>query len=129
MAAGHVLPDCDLSDLNHTCLDQDILEPIAVIGLSVKFPQEATSAKSFWKMLVEGRSAMTDFPNDRFNIDAFYHPDNSRPGTVRTLHGGDTPIMTDCYCRCRSEGVTLSKRILEHLTPLSLRLPRLKLHA
>lgn len=128
MAADHILPACDLSDLNHTWLDQDIIEPIAVIGLSLKFPQEAKSSESFWGMLVEGRSAMTDVPNDRFNIDAFYHPDNSRPGTVCILHRANAPVMIDYYCRCLLKEVTSSKRILEHLTPLSLPLPQLKLH-
>jgi hypothetical protein len=57
-------------------------QPLAVIGLSLRFPQDATSAEAFWKMLVEGRCAMTDYPKDRMNIDAFYHPDTSRTDTV-----------------------------------------------
>ena len=64
-------------------LEQDILEPIAVVGFSLKFPQDATSAEAFWKMLLEGRSALTEIPKDRFNIDAFYHPDAERHDTVR----------------------------------------------
>jgi len=58
-------------------------QPLAVIGISLRFPQDATSAEAFWKMLVEGRCAMTDYPKDRMNIDAFYHPDASRTDTVR----------------------------------------------
>ena len=59
------------------------VEPIAVIGMSLKFPQEATSPEAFWEMLYEGRCAMTEFPPDRFNIDAFYDKENSGTGTVR----------------------------------------------
>ena len=59
-------------------------EPLAVVGFSLKFPQEATSVEGFWKMLLEKRCAMTEWPEDRLNIDAFYHPDNTQRGTVRS---------------------------------------------
>jgi hypothetical protein len=60
----------------------DSVTPIAVVGLSLKFPQEATSPESFWKMLMEKRCAMTEVPSDRFNIDAFHGVDNGRIDTV-----------------------------------------------
>ena len=60
----------------------DKLEPIAVVGFALKFPQDATSAESFWQMLADGRSAMTDIPKDRFNIDAFYNPSKNMTGVV-----------------------------------------------
>jgi hypothetical protein len=63
-------------------LEDGRYQPLAIIGLSLRFPQDATSAEAFWKMLVEGRCAMTDYPKDRMNIDAFYHPDASRTDTV-----------------------------------------------
>lgn len=58
------------------------LEPVAVVGFSLKFPQDAVSADSFWKMLVEKRCAMTEFPEDRINLNAFYNPDTDRSDTV-----------------------------------------------
>ena len=69
--------------------DGDEVDPIAVIGFSINFPQEATTAESFWEMLDNGRSAMTEFPKDRLNIDAFYHPDSSRRGTVSNCRAND----------------------------------------
>lgn len=57
-------------------------EPLAIIGMAFEFPQEATSEDAFWQMLCEGRSASTEFPPDRLNINAFYHPDQDRPSTV-----------------------------------------------
>ncbi|KAK7754992.1 Type I Iterative PKS [Diatrype stigma] len=57
-------------------------EPIAVCGLSLKFPQDASSEKEFWAMLLEKRSAMTEFPAGRLNIDAFHHA--SRRNALRT---------------------------------------------
>lgn len=58
------------------------LVSLAITGLAFEFPQEATSVEGFWQMLCEGRSASTEFPKDRLNIDAFYHPDYSRQSTV-----------------------------------------------
>ncbi|OJJ38044.1 hypothetical protein ASPWEDRAFT_106140 [Aspergillus wentii DTO 134E9] len=63
------------------------LPPLAIVGLSLKFPQDAVSPQSFWKMIVEGRCASTDFPSDRLNIDAHYHPDQNRLDTL-SVKGG-----------------------------------------
>jgi acyl transferase domain-containing protein len=57
-------------------------DAIAVIGLDLKFPGDATSAEAFFEMLLESRSARSEVPNERFNIDAFYHPDQERAGSV-----------------------------------------------
>lgn len=67
---------------HHGMLEEDRLEPIAVIGLSLEFPEQATSPEDFWKMLTEKRCAMTDWPKDRINLDAFYHADGNRSDTV-----------------------------------------------
>ncbi|KAG9506470.1 Type I Iterative PKS, partial [Fusarium musae] len=58
------------------------MEPIAVIGLDLKFPGDATDADGFWDMLVTGRSACTDIPDDRFKVSSFYHPDPERSGSL-----------------------------------------------
>ena len=63
-------------------LENDQLEPIAVVGFAARLPQDATTAESFWQMLCDGRSSRTEIPQDRFNIDAFYHPDPDRVDTV-----------------------------------------------
>lgn len=62
------------------------IEPIAVCGLSLKFPQDASSEKKFWTMLLEKRSAMTEFPPERLNINAFYHPTRHRSFRMRGAH-------------------------------------------
>ena len=61
---------------------KDPLTDIAVTGLAFEFPHEAVTTDAFWQMLQEGRSASTDFPMDRLNIDGFYHPDTARTSTV-----------------------------------------------
>lgn len=62
--------------------DKDVLEPIAVVGLSIKFPGDATSPELFWTMMIEKRCASKDYPADRMNIDAFYHPDPNKLSRV-----------------------------------------------
>ena len=62
--------------------EKDNNEPIAVIGFSLKFPQEATTPEAFWQMLCDKKCSMTEWPRDRLNVDAFYHPDSKRPDTV-----------------------------------------------
>ncbi|KAF4443746.1 putative polyketide synthase [Fusarium austroafricanum] len=58
------------------------MEPIAVIGLDLKFPGDATDSDGFWDMLVAGRSALTDIPDERFKVSSFYHPDPERAGSL-----------------------------------------------
>lgn len=62
--------------------DQD---DIAIIGFSLRFPGEATSADGFWKILMEARCTATQFPPERMNYDAFYSADPAAMGTVRLL--------------------------------------------
>ncbi|MCJ1390655.1 polyketide synthase [Xylographa bjoerkii] len=66
--------------------DEDLVEPVAVIGFSVKFPQDASSSAGFWKLMAEKRSAMTEIPADRFHIDAFYHPTRRDALPLRGAH-------------------------------------------
>ena len=56
--------------------------PIAVIGFSLKFPQGAISPATFWQMLIEGRSARTEFPQKRFGGDALSPPGVRSRGQV-----------------------------------------------
>lgn len=56
--------------------------PIAVIGLSCRFPGGATSPDKLWNLLIQGQSAWSQFPKDRFDIDQHYHPNSRRQGTI-----------------------------------------------
>lgn len=62
----------------------DTSKDVAVVGLSLRFPQDGNTVEGFWKMLVEGQSAMTEVPKDRWNAEAFYHPDAERKDTVES---------------------------------------------
>ncbi|KAF2685102.1 polyketide synthase [Lentithecium fluviatile CBS 122367] len=52
--------------------------------MAAKLLQDASSVQGFWNILQEGRSAMTEVPIDRFNVDAFYHPIRDRVDTLDT---------------------------------------------
>ena len=58
------------------------MEPLAIVGLSLKFPQDATSPEAFWEMLMRKQSGMTEVPKDRFNVDAHYIPCGERTNVV-----------------------------------------------
>lgn len=59
--------------------------PIAVVGVSCRFPGDATNPAAFWSMLDNGKSAHSEFPPDRVNINGFYHPSGDRQGTVGAI--------------------------------------------
>ncbi len=62
-------------------------EPIAIIGLSCRFPK-APNPKAFWEMLRNGVDAISEVPPDRWNVDAFYSPDQAVPGKTTSRWGG-----------------------------------------
>jgi acyl transferase domain-containing protein len=72
----------------------DLIEPLAIVGFSLKFPEDATDADSFWEMLINGRNVSSEFPKDRLNIDSFNDPKNDRLGTVRHLHQSSFTCVT-----------------------------------
>ncbi|KAJ2985763.1 hypothetical protein NUW58_g5359 [Xylaria curta] len=59
-------------------IDADLLEPLAIIGFSLKYPQDANTPQGFWDLMEERRCAMTEWPSDRINLNAFYHRDESQ---------------------------------------------------
>ena len=61
------------------------MAPLAIIGFAARYAQEAYDAEKFWDFLLNARQSTTAFPEDRFNADAFYHPDPEHGGTVRLV--------------------------------------------
>ena len=60
-------------------------EPIAIIGLSCRFPQ-ASNPQAFWDLLRNGVDAVTEVPSNRWDVNAF-HSENPDPGKVTTRFG------------------------------------------
>ena len=63
----------------------NINEPIAIIGLSCRFPQ-APNPQAFWELLRNGVDAVTEVPPDRWDVDAF-HSAEPGAGKVTTRFG------------------------------------------
>ena len=62
-------------------------DPIAVVAVSCRFPG-APSPEAFWNLLSDGVDAITEVPEDRFDIDEFYDPDPETAGKTYTRFGG-----------------------------------------
>ena len=56
--------------------------PIAIIGMSCRFPGDADSPEKFWELCANGRSAWSEIPENRFNKESFYHPVSEKSTTV-----------------------------------------------
>lgn len=57
-------------------------EPIAIVGLDARLPGDGDTAEKFYESLLAGRSARTEIPPERYNVDAFWHPHAERIGAV-----------------------------------------------
>lgn len=63
-------------------------EPIAIVGMAMRFPGNVNNAADFWNLLEKGIDAITDIPKDRFDADALYDPDPDTPGKLTVKQGG-----------------------------------------
>ncbi|HXL36644.1 MAG TPA: type I polyketide synthase, partial [Ktedonobacteraceae bacterium] len=63
-------------------------EPIAIIGMSCRFPGGANTPEAFWQLLRSGRDAISEIPSERWDIDAYYDPEPDTPGKMYTRYGG-----------------------------------------
>ena len=67
--------------------ETDKMKPVAVVGLACRYPGDATSPSAFYDLLIDGRSAWSEVPKNRYNIDSYWHPNKDRIGTT-TARGG-----------------------------------------
>src|SRR6202165_4002675 len=63
-------------------------EGIAIIGIGCRFPGGGNDTESFWKLLAEGRGAVSDVPPDRWNVERFFDPEPGLPGKSIARRGG-----------------------------------------
>jgi acyl transferase domain-containing protein/NADPH:quinone reductase-like Zn-dependent oxidoreductase/NAD(P)-dependent dehydrogenase (short-subunit alcohol dehydrogenase family)/SAM-dependent methyltransferase/acyl carrier protein len=61
---------------------------IAIIGVGCRFPGGVNDPESFWKLLVEGREAVSDVPPDRWNVERFFDAEPGLPGKSISRRGG-----------------------------------------
>ena len=70
-------------------------EPIAIVGMGCRFPGGANSPAAFWQLLSEGKDAITQVPNDRWDADAYYDKNPDVPGKMVTRKGGFVRPLKD----------------------------------
>lgn len=70
-----------------TSIEEAKTEPIAIIGIGCRFPM-AETPEAFWQLLRDGIDAVTEIPQQRWDIQSYYDADPSKPGKMYAQSAG-----------------------------------------
>ncbi|GAA2657344.1 hypothetical protein GCM10010436_88560 [Paractinoplanes durhamensis] len=63
-------------------------EPIAIVGMACRFPDDVRTPADLWRLLADGHDAAAGLPTDRgWDLADLYDPDLNRPGTSYVREG------------------------------------------
>jgi acyl transferase domain-containing protein len=57
-------------------------EPIAIVGMVSPLPRRGGQPGGLWRLLEEGRDAISEIPPDRWHVDRYYDPEPGVPGKM-----------------------------------------------
>jgi len=63
-------------------------QSVAIVGIGCRFPGGAEDVEGFWRMLLEGRDAISEIPADRIDLNRFFDERPATPGRMMTRRGG-----------------------------------------
>ena len=61
---------------------------IAIVGIGCRFPGGIVDVGTFWRLLQEGRDAITEVPPSRYDLGRFYDERPATPGRTMSRYGG-----------------------------------------
>ncbi|WP_394847336.1 SDR family NAD(P)-dependent oxidoreductase [Pendulispora brunnea] len=93
-------------------IGREAREPIAIVGVACRFPG-ADGPEAFWRLLRDGRDAITDVPADRWDGAALYDADPAAPGRASARKGG----FLDRIDAFDAEFFDISPREAAHVDP------------
>ncbi|SEG91773.1 Acyl transferase domain-containing protein, partial [Actinacidiphila yanglinensis] len=70
-------------------LESSRSEPIAVLGMSCRYPGDVLTPDDLWRVAADGVDAISPFPGDRgWDVEGMYDPDPDAPGSFYAREGG-----------------------------------------
>ena len=86
--AGQVIVNQQVEKQTHARWNPASQETIAIIGLGCRFPGGVDSPEKYWELLRDGVDAISEIPESRWDVDAYYDADPEAVGKMYTRHGG-----------------------------------------
>jgi acyl transferase domain-containing protein/short-subunit dehydrogenase/acyl carrier protein len=92
-------------------------EPIAIIGMAMRFPGNVTNEDDYWNLLINNTDAIEDIPESRFDVRRYYDK-TPQPGKINLKQGGflkeidlfDAPFFD--LTRIETESIDPQQRLL-----------------